>query len=106
MPWQNISIALDKPEVDNEYYNLGLIAQFEKNPKTAIESFKKSHQSNYNNYFALFELARTSDLYYKDKSIALTHYEKYLERYFNKHKGNTDYVTKRIKEIKVALFLK
>ena len=99
-----MAIALDKPDIDNEHYNLGLIAQKEKEPKEAIDHFNKSFQNNSNNYVALFELALTSDLYYKDKSIALKHYEKYIDRFSNIHKENTLYVKRRVKEIKAALF--
>ena len=99
-----MAIALDKPDIDNEYFNLGLIAQIEKDPTEAIENFKKSFQNNPKNYVALFELALMSDLYYKDKAIALKHYEKYVERFSHKHKENTLYVVQRIKEIKEALF--
>lgn len=98
------AIVLDLPDVDNEYYNLGLIAQAEKDPKIAVDSFNKSFQNNPNNYMALFELAIMSDLYYKDKSIALKYYEKYKDRFSAKHKDNTVYVEMRIKEIKEALF--
>jgi tetratricopeptide (TPR) repeat protein len=101
-----MAIALDKPDIDNEHYNLGLIAQKEKEPQKAIDHFSKSFQNNPRNYMALFELAVMSDLYYKDKLIALKHYEKYTERFSDIHKENTAYTLNRIKEIKELLFFK
>lgn len=100
------AIYHDKPDIDNEHYNLGLIAQIEKKPKEAIKNFKEAFKNNHKNYNALFELALMSDLYYKDKSIALKHYKNYLERFKPSNKENTTYVAKRIKEIEEVLFMK
>jgi len=100
------AIYHDKPDIDNEHYNLGLIAQEEKEPQKAIKHFKEAYKNNHRNYLALFELAVMSDLYYKDKSIALKHYKNYLERFKPRNKENTTYVSKRIKEIEEILFMK
>lgn len=100
------AIYHEKPDIDNEYYHLGIIAQQEENPTDAIKYFKKSFENNHRNYIALFELAVMSDLYYKDKSIALQYYKKYIERFLNKNKENDAYVRKRIKEIEETLFMK
>jgi len=99
------AIYHDKPDIDNEHYNLGLIAQIEKKPKEAIKNFKEAFKNNRKNYLALFELAVMTDLYYKDKSVALKHYKNYIERFLPSNKENTAYVQKRIKEIEGALFM-
>lgn len=98
------AIYHDKPDIDNEYYNLGLIAQIEKKPKEAIKYFKKSFENNYKNYKALFELAIMSDLFYKDKSIALEWYKKYSDRFLKKNDEHSNYALQRIKEIEEKLF--
>jgi len=101
----NMAIIMERPDIDNEHFNLGLIAQIEKKPKDAITHFKKAFNNNRKNYKALFEWAVMTDLYYKDKSIALKHYEDYIDRFPKTNKENTTYVTKRIREIKEALFM-
>jgi tetratricopeptide (TPR) repeat protein len=99
-----LAIFKDKPNVDNEYYNLGIIAQEEKKPKEAIKNFKKAFENNDRNYKALFELAVMSDLYYKDKEIGYKYYEKYIDRFENKNPENTKYAIKRMKELKEKAF--
>jgi tetratricopeptide (TPR) repeat protein len=101
-----MAILKEKPDIDNEHYNLGLIAQIEKKPKEAIKNFKKSYYNNQRNHKALYELAIMTDLYYKDKTIALKHYENYLERFPKINTKNTKYIKKRIREIKENLFMK
>jgi tetratricopeptide (TPR) repeat protein len=100
-----MAIIKEKPDLDNEYFNLGLIAQIEKKPRVAIKNFKEAYQNNRKNYKALFELAVMSDLYYKDKSIALIHYEDYQDRFNRINKENSVYVMKRIKDISESLFM-
>jgi len=101
----NIAINLERPDIDNEHYYLGVIAQEEKKPKNAIIHFKKSFKNNRQNYLALFELAVMTDLYYKDKSIALKYYKEYLNFFKNVNATKSEYIKKRVKEITENLFL-
>ena len=99
------SIISAKPDIDKQYYLLGIISKEEDNLKAAIENFEKSHKNNYKNYKALFELAVTSDAYYKDKKIALKHYKSYAEKFNSNDNMMTAFVEGRIKEIKKQYFI-
>ena len=99
------SILSVKPDIDKQYYLLGIISKEADNLQAAIENFEKSHKNNYKNYKALFELAVTSEAYYKDKKIALKHYQSYAEKFNSSDNIMTAFVEGRIKEIKKQYFI-
>lgn len=101
-----LSIFNAMPKLDKQYFLLGLIALDRDDLKTALTNFKKAFASNSNNYKSLFQLALTTDTYYKDKKKGLALYQKYLYRFESKNKENTLFVKARIKAIKKQLFLK
>jgi len=100
------SISSVKPDVDKQYYLLGVISKEENNLKAAIDNFEKSYQNNYINYKALFELSVTSDIYYDDKKIALKKFQQFVAKFKSKDETMTAYAEGRIKEIKKQYFLK
>jgi len=101
-----MSIFNATPKLDKQYFLLGLIAHDKNNFKSAIKHFKKAFANNSNNYKALFQLALTTDAYYKNKKKGLALYQKYLYRFESKNKENTLFAKSRIKAIKKELFLK
>ncbi|SNR82457.1 Tetratricopeptide repeat-containing protein [Lutibacter flavus] len=101
-----MSIFSAKPEIDKQYFLLGTIFKEENDLKMALNNFEKSRQNNYHNYKALFEVATTSDTYFKDKKIAYNHYKKYFQQFESRDVEMTKFVKRRIKELKKELFLK
>ncbi len=99
------SIMSQKPDVDKQYYEIGLINLEQKKLQKAIGNFKESYKNNSNNYYALFQLALATDDFYKDKTIALKHFENYMKRFDSKDKDMTAYVTKRLKDMKKEFFM-
>ncbi|HEY9168274.1 MAG TPA: tetratricopeptide repeat protein [Lutibacter sp.] len=99
------SILSAKPDIDKQYYLLGIISKEENNLKRAIDNFEKSYENNYKNHKALFELAVTSEVYFKDKKIALKHYQNYLDKFISHDKIMAAYAEGRIKEIKKQYFI-
>lgn len=95
-----------KERRDEEYYGLGTMYYETEKPQEAIRMFKKAVEENPRNYRALYQQAKLSDDYYKDKSIAYKLYKKYLERVYSKDKVITKYVEKRVSEIKKEYFMK
>ena len=77
-----------------------------KNYKQAIFYFDKAFKENSKNHNALYQLAKLSDDYYKDKSIGYKQYLKYLDRFEDKDIVIKDFVKGRIKEIKKVYFLR
>ena len=100
-----MSIYYQNPKLDKNYYQLGLMQLELKEVKGALKSFGEGYRDNHNNYRLLFQLAMTEDDYYKDKKIALQHFEKYIELFSDKDEKSTLYAKQRIKEIKTALFM-
>jgi len=101
----SMSIYYQKPKLDKNYYQLGLVQLEQKEIKNALKSFHEGYKNNARNYQLLFKLAMTEDDYYKDKKIALQHFEKYVESFSDKDKESTLYAKQRIKEIKKDLFM-
>ena len=99
------SIIKARPEIDKQYLLLGLISKEENKLKNAINYFNEAIKNNWNNYKALFQLALTSDTYYKDKKIAYRHYQRFIERFESKDKEMTVYAVSRIKQIKKQFFI-
>jgi tetratricopeptide (TPR) repeat protein len=100
-----MSIYYQKPKLDKNYYQLGLMQLEQKEIKVALISFEEGLKDNWKNYQLLFQLALTSDDYYKDKKIALQYFEKYIDSFSDRDKGSTLYAKQRIKEIKKKLFM-
>ena len=99
------SIGTAKPDLDRQYFLMGIMLKEEHNLKEAIDNFEKSFQNNYNNYKALFELATTSDMYYEDKKMALKRFQQYVSRFKGNDEKMTVYAEGRIQEIKKQYFL-
>ena len=91
-----LSLNLLKETKHSQLYHLGLIALKMKRKAKAISYFKKAYENNPNFYGALYMLATTSESFYKDKSIALKHYKRYLMTFENSDKAKTAYVQSRI----------
>lgn len=104
----NYSIATfkGKQKRDEEYYGLGTVFYETKKPKEAIKMFEKAYMENRKNYRALYQYAKLSDDYYKDKKIAYKLYKRYLETVSDKDEEITAFVKKRVEEIKKQYFLK
>jgi tetratricopeptide (TPR) repeat protein len=104
----NYMIATFKGKVkrDEEYYGLASVYFETKKPKQAIRAFEKAYIENRGNYRALYQVAKISDDYYKDKKIAYKHYIKYIENFYESDEGISAFVRSRIKDIKKAYFLK
>ncbi len=99
------SIGVAKPDLDRQYFLMGILLKEENNLKGALDNFEKAYQNNYKNYKALFELAVSSDIYYEDKKIALKYFQKYLDKFKGIDEKMTVYSEGRIKEIKKQYFL-
>ncbi len=102
----NLSINMQQPRLDKEYYNLGLIYKEMKNPKEAINAFKEATKSNKYHRNALYELAVLSENYYKDKKIALKLYQQYLDNFEGNNKQQAAFVKQQLNKIKTKLFYK
>ncbi|MDX8554366.1 tetratricopeptide repeat protein [Tenacibaculum sp. 1B UA] len=90
---------------DVEYYQLARVYKELGNPKEELKSYKKAFEENRKNYKALYQLAKTSEDYYKDKRIAYKHYKNYINRFERKDSVLTKYAKTRLKEIKKYYFL-
>ncbi|CAM1345067.1 tetratricopeptide repeat protein [Tenacibaculum amylolyticum] len=97
---------MGKEKRDKAHTGLAKVYLEMKLPNRAIEEYKIAVTENANNYKALYELAKLSDNYYKDKKIGLRLYKRYLDRFENKVPEIDAFVKKRIKEIKKSYFLK
>lgn len=91
---------------DEEYYGLASVFYEQKQPKMALKFFKKSVEENPRNHRALYQQAKLSDDYYKDKKIAYKLYIRYLESVYDKDEVITTYVKKRVAEIKKDYFMR
>ncbi len=99
------SILNQKPDTDKNYLRLGLVQLLQNKQKEALLSFEKGFENNSQNYNLLYQLAITSDTYYKDKEIALGHYKKYMRKFEDKDQKQTAFVQQRIKAINKGLFM-
>ncbi len=100
----NLSINMQQPRLDKEFYNLGLIYKEIKNPKEAINAFKEATKTNKYHRNALYELAVLSENYYKDKKIALKLYQQYLDNFEENNKQQAAFVKQQLNKIKTKLF--
>jgi tetratricopeptide (TPR) repeat protein len=95
-----------KEDRDEEYFGLGSVFfETDKLPE-AINAFKEAYSENTSNYKALYQAAKLSDDYYKDKKIAYKQYVKYIETFYDKDDVIAAFVKRRIKDIKKDYFIR
>ncbi len=99
---QAIDIGISK-NVSAYYKNIGILYEDMNQLKEAMNSYKEAY------YFSkrpddLFHLARSQDLYYADKKIALNTYKRFLRQKGEKSKELVDYATSRIATLKTEIF--
>lgn len=100
------SVMFGRGDLDKQYLLSGIIEKEALNLKAAIKNFKEAVKYNYKNSDALFQLAFTSDSYFKDLKIALKYYQRYIRNFEGKSPKLTEYANRRIAEIKKEYFLK
>ena len=86
------------PDLDLYHRNVARLANKEKKYKVAIEHYKDAYKYG-EDPVVLYYLAAVCDTYYKDKSIALIYYKKYVKT-GHSHTEYMDYATKRIRYLK------
>ncbi len=94
-----------KKDRSEAYYGAGMQYVALQQPKMAIAMFKKALIENGGKYKIHYQLALTSDSFYKDKKIAYELYENYLLRFDDKDKDLTKFVISRKKALKTSLFM-
>jgi len=104
--YMQTSIDAEQPQLTEFYFEFGLIYQEAKNYTKAIANFKKALEDSQFNYKAQYQLALTCDSFYKDKTIALKHYEYYLKKFTYKDGQTTAFVKQRVEELKTMIFMK
>ena len=87
-----------KVKRDEEYYGLASVYFETKKTKEAISNFQKAYSENRRNYKALYQAAKLSDDYYKDRKIAYKLYIKYLDNFQDRDEIMTSFIKKRIAE--------
>jgi tetratricopeptide (TPR) repeat protein len=95
-----------KRKRDEEFYGMATVYYETEKPQQAIKAFEQAYKENSRNYRALYQLAKLSDDYYKEKKIAYRHYIKYIESFYDTDEGMSAFVRSRIKEIKKEYFLR
>ena len=100
-----MATSIGKEKRDEEYYGLATAFYETKMPNKAIKAFEKAYLENRRNYKALFQLAKLSDDYYKDKKIAYKYYNKYIDSFSDKDEDMANFVRRRLKDIKKKYFL-
>jgi len=86
------------PDLDLYHRNVGRLASKENDLKKAIDAYKDAYKYS-EDPVLLYYLATSSDLYYKDKNIAIRYYTKYLAS-DSKHSEYIEYAKKRNRYLK------
>ena len=92
---QAIELAIS-PKIETYHSDLASTLEAQYQYKQAAQHFAEAFGYSKNQEY-LFHQARNYDLYYKDKSIALKYYKKYLATNDKKYK---EYTTQRIEQLK------
>lgn len=78
------------------YQNLGTIFEAKNQTKNALNAYRNAYEYS-GKAEDLFRLAKMSDVYYKDKNIAIRHYKNYLKTNDKKYQ---EYVENRLGQLK------
>jgi tetratricopeptide (TPR) repeat protein len=95
--------AMTPNYIDRVYYNLGASYELMVNYPEAIKAFTKSLKYSNQNPSTIFRLAAVYDRYYYDKSVALAHYKKYLNKVDYLDDETTQYSENRIERLEENL---
>lgn len=95
-----------KEKRDEEFFGLASVYLLKEKLPQAINAFKEAFSENPSNYKALYQTAKLSDDYYKDKKIAYKLYIRYIERFYEKDEVINAFVRRRIRDIKKDYFIK
>ncbi len=76
--YQNATELSIAPSIDTYYRNLARLYDEQKNLPEAIANYKEAYRYGEDPKI-LYYLARASDIYYKDKSIAIKYYSRYIK---------------------------
>lgn len=101
------SIAIDQsmsPNAGQYHLQYALTLDQQSNFKEAIPQYKKAYEIMRNETI-LYYLARAYDNYYKDKSIAMNYYERYLEESDTIATPSKVYASERISQIKTVIHM-
>ena len=86
------------PDLDLYHRNVGRLALKENMHKKALAAYKDAYKYG-KDPVLLYYMAAAADNYYKDKSIAIAYYKKYLKSNHN-HLEYQDYAKKRVRYLK------
>jgi len=100
------SIRLKRPKIDQEYFELGMIAKSQKHYQKAYQYFKKAYQNNDKNGDALWQMALLNETVLKNPEKARNYYEKYSIDFKRKNPDKTAFAKAKIKALKLNAFLK
>lgn len=106
MMYYSMASYMGKKKRDEEYYGMGHAYLKMKKPKMAIAMFDKAYKENRGNHKAKYQLAKTSDDYFKEKKKVYKLYDEYVMQFENMDKDLTAYAKRRMKEIKKDYFLR
>lgn len=95
-----------KQKRDEEFFGLASVYLLTDKLPQAINAFKEAVSENPSNYKAMYQWAKISDDYYKDKKIAYKLYIRYIERFYEKDEVINAFVKRRIRDIKKDYFIK
>ncbi|WP_299710667.1 tetratricopeptide repeat protein [uncultured Tenacibaculum sp.] len=95
-----------KKKRDRAYMGLANVFTEMKMPKDVLTSYKSAVEENPKNRKALFEYAKQTDNYYKDKKQGYKLYQRYKERFEGKDSITDIFVEARLKQIKKDYFFK
>lgn len=96
---EHFKIAIEKgvsPQMGEFHAGLAALLEEKNQLREAIRYYEKAIEYGADAE-TIFHLARNCDLYYKDKNIALRHYQKYLKTKDNKYR---EYTARRLKQLK------
>ncbi|QCK16673.1 tetratricopeptide repeat protein [Mangrovivirga cuniculi] len=99
-----IKLSIDE-KIGTYYASLGESLEDEGSYQKAIAAYKKATEYEVKD-IVIYQLARSCDLYYKDKTPAIHYYTEYTEKYDTiNNKIYHEYAQRRIREIKADQFM-
>ncbi len=90
--------------IDDYFKQLGYVYEQKNQLKDAIHHYKKAHYYSKESLL-LYQLARTSETYYKDKKIALRYYKEFLKKDNKKYPDFREYAAYKVNELTEQLHM-
>ncbi len=99
------AIAAKRPDLSQEYTALASLARTRKDLESALSYYRLAYKEDETDHRAYYQICTVADQYYEDPKAKLELYEGFIKKFGDKKTYLSDFVKKRISELKQEIHM-